>query len=66
MEDALGSQDDVGFGFEGKTPLFCEQFECSDGLGLEKHFKMKGVMKVSNIIPKSSVKTPGCFRSAAR
>lgn len=33
---------------------------------LEKHFRMKGVIEVSNIMLNSSARTPGCFRSAAR
>jgi len=56
----------VGFGPEGKTLLPNEKFDSSGGLEFEKHFRMKGVIEVSNIMLNSSARTPGCFRSAAR
>lgn len=61
-----GSKDNVGFAAEGKTLLYHKKFDCSGGLGFEKHFRMKGVIEVSNIMLNSPARTPGCFRSAAR
>lgn len=56
----------MGFGLSGKTLLSHQKFDSNGGLVLEKHFRKKGVIEVSNTMLNISVRTPGCFRSAAR